>query len=187
MLHIIGSMPKHQATHPTGLCVVVTLSEVLPGTPEQVFDFIAAEDVLPRVLTGYGPLPAVVRTSDHTGPWTQPGSARIVHLADGHALREQLTHYTRAHHFAYRIGGFEHPLLRRLALGGQGEWTFAPHAQGTRLAWVYTFHARHAAAAMALRWLARWLWRGYMQVCLSNARRILSEACHCRKLPTAPH
>lgn len=43
--------------------VAVTRQAVIPGKPEAVFRFIAAEDVLPKVLTGYGPLPAVVGTS----------------------------------------------------------------------------------------------------------------------------
>ena len=41
--------------------------------------FVTAEDVLPKVLTGYGLLPAVVRTSGNTGPWDHPQSVRTVH------------------------------------------------------------------------------------------------------------
>ena len=73
--------------------VSITRRAVISGSPEAVFAFITAEDVLPKVLTGYGPLPAVVRTSGHTGNWDIPGSARVVHLADGTSVREQLTHY----------------------------------------------------------------------------------------------
>jgi hypothetical protein len=41
----------------------------------RVFHFVAAEDVLPTVLTGYGPLSTVVRTSGNADP---PGSTRAV-------------------------------------------------------------------------------------------------------------
>ena len=34
---------------------------------------------LEDILLGYGPLPAVVRTTDQTAPWQQPGSRRTVH------------------------------------------------------------------------------------------------------------
>ena len=44
-----------------------------------VFDFIVPEDVLPKVLTGYGLLPGVVRTSGNTGPWDSPGSPAHPH------------------------------------------------------------------------------------------------------------
>jgi hypothetical protein len=74
--------------------VAVTRQVSIERPTPVVFSFIAAEDVLPKVLTGYGPLPAVIRTSKHTGAWDTPGSARIVHLADGNTVREQLTAYS---------------------------------------------------------------------------------------------
>src|ERR1700746_1587352 len=64
-----------------------------------VFDFIVPEDVLPKVLTGYGLLPGVVRTSGNTGPWDSPGSSRTVPLADGATAREPVTAYARPRHF----------------------------------------------------------------------------------------
>jgi hypothetical protein len=51
----------------------VTLTFNVPGELADVFDFVVAEDVLPKVLTGYGFLPGVVRTSSNTGPWDTPG------------------------------------------------------------------------------------------------------------------
>ena len=39
------------------------------------------------VIAGLITLPAVVATSDTTGPWDRPGSAHVVHLADGSTLR----------------------------------------------------------------------------------------------------
>ncbi len=36
-----------------------------------VFDFVASEDVLPKILTGYGLVPAVAFTSDVSGPGTR--------------------------------------------------------------------------------------------------------------------
>jgi hypothetical protein len=49
-----------------------------------VFDFVTAEDVLPKVLTGYRLLPGVVSPSGNTGPWDQPGS-------DG-AVQKRISH-----------------------------------------------------------------------------------------------
>jgi hypothetical protein len=50
---------------------------------EPVFDFVSAEDALPKALTGYGLMPPVQMTSGITGPRDGPGSSRTVHLADG--------------------------------------------------------------------------------------------------------
>lgn len=153
--------------------ISITRTAVLPGTPEQVFAFIAAEDVLPKVLTGYGPLPAVVRTSEHTGPWDVPGSARLIHLADGSTVREQVTHYAPPGQFAYRVWAFGNPLINALASQARGEWTFLADAAGTKVSWTYTFTARNAVATLPLSVIAQLLWRGYMNVCLDNARRLL--------------
>lgn len=155
--------------------VTLTRTAVIPGTPEQVFAFIAAEDVLPRLLTGYGPLPAVVRTSEHTGAWDVPGSARLIHLADGSTVREQVTQFASPSRFAYRVWAFGHPVLRTLATQARGEWTFVAHESGTAVAWTYTFTARNAVAAWPLSAITRWLWRGYMDVCLDNAVRLMAS------------
>jgi Polyketide cyclase / dehydrase and lipid transport len=153
--------------------ISITRKIVIASKPEVVFNFVAAEDVLPKVLTGYGPLPAVVKTSENTGPWTVPGSARRVHLADKSVLREQLTHYQPAKYFAYRVFDFGHPLLRTLATEGKGEWTFTEVPEGTLVTWTYTFTAKNALTAIPMSGITQVLWRGYMNVCLENTAKLL--------------
>ncbi len=154
--------------------VAITRTALIAETPDKVFAFIAAEDVLPKVLTGYGPLPAVVRTSGHTGPWTQAGSSRVVHLADGTTAQEQVTHYAAPSAFAYRVWDFGNPVVKRLATQARGAWTFEPVDGGTQVTWTYTFTARNAAAALPLSGITQLLWRGYMDVCLANTKRLLA-------------
>ena len=156
--------------------VAVTRQAVIPGTPEAVFRFISAEDVLPKLLTGYGPLPAVVGTSDNTGPWDRPGSARRIQLADGTTVREQVTDHDGPRFFAYRVWEFGNPIVRTLANEARGEWTFAAAPGGTQVTWTYTFIAKNSLAAVPLSGIAQWLWRGYMDVCLDNAVRIMRDA-----------
>jgi Polyketide cyclase / dehydrase and lipid transport len=156
--------------------VAITRTAVIPGTPEQVFAFIAAEDVLPKVLTGYGPLPAVVRTAEHTGAWDVPGSARLIHLADGSTVREQVTHYAPPGYFAYRVWAFGNPIISALATQARGEWAFAAEAAGTKVTWTYTFTAKNAAFALPLSGITQLLWRGYMDVCLENAQRLMATS-----------
>jgi hypothetical protein len=136
---------------------------------------IAAEDVLPKLLTGYGPLPAVVGTSQHSGPWDRSGSARLIHLADGSTVREQLVAYESPRFFAYRVWDFGNPILRGLANGAAGEWTFAAAPGGTQVTWSYTFTAKSRWAALPLSGIVHVLWRGYMDVCLDNAMRIQGD------------
>lgn len=155
--------------------VAITRTALLPGTPAQAFAFITAEDVLPKVLTGYGPLPAVVKTSGNTGPWDQPGSARIVHLADQTTVREQVTRYASPEGFAYRVWDFGNPVVRGLASEARGEWTFTPVEGGTKVSWTYTFTAHNVAALLPLSGITQLLWRGYMDVCLENTKRLLGS------------
>lgn len=155
-------MPKH--------AVAVTLEEVFPEPREALFRFIVAEDVLPKVLKGYGPLPAVVGTRDVSGPWDRPGASRTVLLADGTTAREQVTAFEHGRHFAYRVSEFSFA-LRHLAHDANGRWWFSDEpGGGTRVRWTYTFHAHHAVARLPLMAFAHTLWRGYMQVCLDRTR-----------------
>ena len=162
-----GDMRSHE--------ISITRQAIISGSSETVFNFIAAEDVLPKVLTGYGPLPAVVKTSGNTGPWTVNGSARLIHLADGSTVREQLTQYDPSTRFAYRVWDFGNPILRTLATSARGEWTFSPAPGGTLATWTYTFTAKNAVTALPLSGISQILWRGYMDVCLENSKRLMAK------------
>jgi hypothetical protein len=152
-----------------GTEVEATLKISINGPVGAVFDFVAAEDVLPKVLTGYSLLPAVVRTFGNTGPWDQPGSSRIVHLADGTTAREQVTDYERPRYFAYRTSDYTFS-LRYLATGAKGKWWFEEKEGQTNIRWTYTFTAKGALTAALLTFFVRSQWTGYMKVCLENTR-----------------
>lgn len=129
-----------------------------------------AEDVLPKVLLGYGPLPPVVGTSANTGPWDQVGSSRTVHLRGGDTTREEVTAFDRPAHFAYRVDRFSHA-LRHLTSEGSGEWWFEEGRGSTHVRWTYAFQARSGLALPPLVAFLRILWRGYMRVALEEVRR----------------
>jgi hypothetical protein len=140
-----------------------------------VFDFVVAEDVLPKVLLGYGPLPPVVSTSGHTGPWDQVGSRRIVHLRGGDRTGEEITAFERPEHFAYRVGDFSHA-LKYLASHGGGEWWFDESRGSTLVRWTYSFTPRSPLLGPVLWAFVRTLWRGYMRVALDETRRQVEDA-----------
>jgi hypothetical protein len=154
----------------TGKQVAATMQTVIAAPIETVFDFVAAEDVLPRVLTGYGLLPRVVRTSGNTGPWDQPGSSRTVHLADGSTAREQLTDYEPPGYFAYRTSDYTFA-LKHLATSAAGQWWFEERQGQTHIRWTYTFMAKGPVSAMLLALFVKSQWAGYMSVCLENTRQ----------------
>jgi hypothetical protein len=127
----------------------------------ELFDYFIPIE-LPRILLGYGPIPAVVSTTDQTGPWDQPGSGRTVHLADRSTAREQVTACERPGHFAYRVGEFS-GYVRHVASEANGEWWFTEAGQDTDVIWTYSFTARSRPAQLILLPVVKLLWRGFMR------------------------
>jgi hypothetical protein len=134
---------------------------------ELFFDFVAAEDVLPKILTGYGMVPGVASTSDISGPWDRPGSHRIVHLADGSTARERVTHHDRPAYFACRVSDPSFA-LKHLMTEARGEFWFTSANGGTQVKWTYSFGARNWLAKIPLTLFVKTQWKGYMDVCLAN-------------------
>jgi hypothetical protein len=145
----------------------VTRNAFVSARIEDVFDFVAAEDVLPKILTGYGLVPGVASTSEISGPWDRPGSHRIVHLLDGSTVNEGVTEYDRPSYFAYRVSNPSFA-LRHLMTEARGQFWFAPVQAGTRLKWTYTFRAKDRIAMLLLVLFVKTQWKGYMDICLAN-------------------
>ena len=147
--------------------IAVTRQAVVSSGIEKVFEFVAAENVLPKILTGYGLVPGVASTSDVSGPWDRPGSHRIVHLADGSTVDEGLTDYDRPSYFAYRVSNPSFA-LKYLMTKASGQFWFERIDGGTKVTWTYTFKAKNRLARLPLAFFVKTQWRGYMDVCLAN-------------------
>lgn len=149
--------------------ISATVEVAILARREPVFDFVTAEDVLPKVLTGYGLLPAVLRTLGNTGPWDRPGSARTVDLADGTTAREEVTAYERPRYFAYRTSDYTFA-LRYIAKFAEGRWWFEDDVNGTRVRWTYTFHGKGRLRSILLALFVKTQWVGYMRTCIRNVQ-----------------
>ncbi len=145
----------------------VTVHAIARASAEEAFDAIVPVD-LPKMFTGYGPLPAVIATREQTGDWDHVGATRTVDLADGSAAREEITAYERAHYFAYRVSSFTSS-LRALVNGARGEWWFSSATDHrTDIYWRYTFEPRGPTRPIVALAVAR-LWRGYARKALALA------------------
>jgi hypothetical protein len=132
---------------------------------ESLFDIVVAEDVLPKVLHRWGPVPAVVGTRDITGPWTTPGSQRTVVLDDGSTARERLLAWVRPVRFEYVVDRFTSPLAR-LVDHANGRWEFSSAGpESSSFRWTYSFHPTSLAALAPLQLLVRTAWARYMAQC----------------------
>ncbi|PJI44677.1 MAG: polyketide cyclase [Rhizobium sp.] len=149
------------------LNVAVTRETFVSHAIQDVFDFVAAEDVLPKILTGYGMVPGVASTSDVSGPWDLPGSHRVVHMADGSTVNEGVTHYDRPSYFAYRVSNPSFA-LKHLMTEAIGQFWFEPSNGVTKVKWTYTFRAKNRLTKVPLTLFVKSQWKGYMDVCLAN-------------------
>lgn len=155
--------------------VTVTRTIVLRVPPAEAFDFLAGADVLPKILTGHGPLPAVTGTSEQTGPWHLPGSKRLIHLSDRTTVREEVLDARRGEYFRYHVWDYTNPVFSRLVDHARGDFEFRAEGAGTKVAWTYAFTARGRGRRPLLWLIVHLLWQGYMERCLAQAKRLLSE------------
>jgi hypothetical protein len=147
--------------------VSVTVRATTPAPPESAFAIVMPID-LATIFTGYGPLPAVTRTIDQTGPWNQVGVSRKPVLSDGTMAFEQITEYAPPSSFAYEVSGFTN-VLGRLVTGARGGWQFSASADGgTEIVWTYAFRPRPWRRALVAVAIAP-LWRRYMRRALGLA------------------
>jgi len=150
---------------------------------EYVFQFMAADDVLPRILIGTALLPKVIKTSGATGPWNKPGSQRTVHLAGGDTAIEQLTAFRDQEYFDYRVSNYTFA-LKYLAKFATGQWWFEKiDDKQTLVKWTYTF-TTHSFLTIPMTWFfAKFLWRGYMVNAMEAMKVQLEEMQSYKTLP----
>ena len=129
---------------------------------------------LSLVFKGWGPFPAVRGVRNQTGAWDRAGASRNPILSDGSTAAEKLTEYTPGHSFAYEVTGFTNIVLRRLAYGVRGEWTFTRGGSGTVIRWTYEFEPLRRRYWLVRHVLAP-LWRHYMQAGVEAAARAAED------------
>lgn len=142
---------------------------------EDVFQFIVAEDVLPKILKRYRFIPAVTGSTIHEGDWETPGSYRTVHFANGTSLREELNYFDRPDFFAYTVSEFS-GFQRRLIRYGRGEWVFDEAGEKTRVSWTYTFHARNRIKKPFVRLFVRNDFKTYMKRSINLIKEQIENA-----------
>ncbi len=142
--------------------ISVTATATYPDVVASSFDFVTAEDVLPKVLHRFGPVPAVVETVVLDGPeWDRPGCRREVHLDDGSMLHEEIDELIHPTTFSYNVTP-QTGMLRHVIRAARGEWQFAPSGEQTDAVWTYRFVPRTPLLAPIV-WVFARVFRGYMR------------------------
>lgn len=143
---------------------------------------VAVQDAFARTLPmplptlfnrWYGPFPPIREVRGQTGAWDAAGQTRIVHLAGGATMREELTSVDPPRSFGYRLGEVTGPMAV-LVDHVLGEWLFTPAAGGTEITWRWDIHPKSPRTAWALPVLGR-LWKGYARRALGNLSALLTS------------
>jgi hypothetical protein len=155
---------------------VPTPSATVTASTDEDRDVLFARFIpvtLEDILTSWGPVPAVVRSSNQSGPWDVVGSSRTVHLKDGSTAREAVTECRTPAYFAYTVKDFTNP-VKFLASEARGQWWFdARPGGGTDVRWTYAFIPHNAVAAAVLQPIVAHAWRRFMR---EGLERLLAQA-----------
>lgn len=142
---------------------------------------VAAHDAFGRTLPlplptlfnrWYGPFPPIREVREQTGAWDAAGQTRIVHLAGGATMLEELTSVDPPRSFGYRLCEVTGPMAM-LVDHVVGEWIFVPAAAGTEITWRWEIHPKSPRTAWALPLLGR-MWKGYARRALANLSALLT-------------
>jgi hypothetical protein len=117
-----------------------TESIVVPGPRAAVFERAFALQHMPKLLRGWGPVPAVERAELLDGGDYAVGKVRRIHNSDGSSLDEEILVYEPPSAHAYRLYGNFRGLAKVLVTEGRGDWSFvALDESRTEVSWTYQF------------------------------------------------
>lgn len=131
-----------------------------PTTPDRTFAIVTPADPV-RFFPRDGVLPGVVAVENQSGSWDAVGRSRTLRLSDGSTVVERIVTVAPPSRFEYRLADFTGRFGGLVAFA-EVEWDFDAAVEGTRVRWIYTFHAQPKRG-----WLVRLIvtlaWRRYMR------------------------
>jgi hypothetical protein len=140
--------------------VAASAEALVAGGLAEVFDAVVAVDPsewYPR----FGPLPAVVRVTDQSAAFTEPGARRTLHLSDGGTVTEEVVTIDAPRFHSYQLTGFQ-KLFGHLVRTARADWVFSPDPRGVRIRWTYTFYALRGRGVLVSA-IVLVLWAAYMR------------------------
>lgn len=138
---------------------LLSSSTVVPNAPDAAFAGVLdapLEDLFPERA---GLIPAVKECTGQDGGWDAVGKSRTVVLADGSSNLETLVEYSRPGNYRYRLSDFTGP-MKALVAGVDGQFSFVPEGDGTRVTWSWKIHPTNPVARGILPVLG-FFWRRY--------------------------
>ncbi|MEW5847720.1 MAG: SRPBCC family protein [Myxococcota bacterium] len=155
---------------------VTTWAEVdVSRPPGEVFDLATANETLPRVFHGRGPIPGIRAARVQDGGALREGCVRQVTNSDGSVVEERIVALRRPVTQQYELlSGFKPPFSWMVRSGG-GRWTFTETPGGTHIRWEFHFVLTSPVFWPVARAVLSGPFRGAMQDCLHRIRDLATS------------
>ncbi|MGI8459341.1 MAG: SRPBCC family protein [Propionibacteriaceae bacterium] len=144
----------------------VRRSRLIAAPVDSVFEAALSVPLPQLYRRRYGPMPPIVEVQDQLGAWETPGQTRVIVLADGGRMREELLSIDRPHRFRNRLTVLKGPFTSLVATVDES-WSFRPVGTGTDATWEWNLVAKSAVARLLVPLVGR-LWLGYAGVVLEQ-------------------
>jgi hypothetical protein len=155
--------------------VLLEQSRAIPVSVEHAWDRLLPAPLDRVFARRFAALPPVRAVQDQVGVWgSAVGQTRVIVLADGGTMREELLTLRRPEVFGYRISGIT-GAMKPLVATVMGSWTLDPVGTGVRVTWSWTLEPASRAARLAMPVFA-WMWHGYARQALEEIEGLLLEA-----------
>jgi len=152
--------------------IASTKASVTIGRDRDQFFFWFMSIDPPLFLHRYLIIPGVVGVRNQSGPMHIPGSARELVLSDGTSTREEILTSDPPKSIHYRITDLTN-IFRYLVHEGKADFSFTELTTGeTQVDWQYAFIGHNSIAALILKPLVSFFWRGYMQSALTKVKQL---------------
>jgi hypothetical protein len=137
---------------------------------EKLFTFATTSKNLPKVFTGFGPVPAIKKVSMIEGQEGIKGSVRLVENSDGSKIRERILKFTPPKNHSYVLESGFIPPFSWIVSKAIGNWTFDSEKSGVRVTWKFTFFLTTPIAIAVALPLAKVFFYGAQLKCLRNIK-----------------
>jgi hypothetical protein len=153
--------------------LIVAESRLIPVAAAGAFDRtlpVSPPDIFKH---WYGPLPPVKEVREQADVWGAVGQTRVLRMAGGASMREELTSVDPPRSFGYRLTQISGPMAL-LVDHVLGEWDFTSAASGTEVTWRWDIYPKSALSSWALPLFGK-MWKGYARQSLTELSAILTS------------
>ncbi|MET3962263.1 hypothetical protein ABIE44_002197 [Marmoricola sp. OAE513] len=138
---------------------LLSFSTVVPASLDAAFTGVLDAPLETLFTERAGVIPPIKECTGQDGGWDAVGKTRTVVLQDGSSNLETLVEYSRPGSYRYQLSDFTGP-MKALVAKVEGQFTFVPEGDATRVTWSWKIHPTNPLARQVLP-VVGFFWRRY--------------------------